>query len=314
VLLNLIRIRVFQLGRELKNVGLFRAILLVIAFISFLFVAEGFINSVSSLINIFLVFLLLIVIIHLKRRDKSFIAILSEHQYRIFYIEYVILLSPIIAIVFFHHWILTILFLLLLFPVAFINIHPSKGTAYNFFLQFVPIGLFEWKSGFRKTFIIIFLLYIFSLAFAFSIGVLPVAFFLITAIIISFYSMNEPRYMIELHELPAKQFLFKKLKQNLQLYTLFMLPLMVAMFIFYQQQWFLIVALVFMCYNLLVFSILSKYAHYEPAVSSSFHGLLTGLALAGTLLPPFAIVVLIMNLKFYKKAIQNLSPYLNDYH
>jgi hypothetical protein len=145
-------------------------------------------------------------------------------------------------------------------------------------------------------------------------GILPIIFVVLTASILSFYSINETRQMIELHEMPPRAFLFQKIRRNLVLFTLFMSPLILASFIVYAQQWYFIVALVLFFYNLLIFSILSKYAHFEPGASSSFHEFLNGLALVGTLLPPFAPVVLVMNFKFYKKAIRTLSPYLNDYN
>jgi len=57
-----------------------------------------------------------------------------------------------------------------------------------------------------------------------------------------------------------------------------------------------------------------KYSFYEPNSKSSAAQIFIGIGFVGLLMPIFAPLIILLSLRFYLKAKQNLSYYLNDYY
>ena len=308
----LLYIRYRQLLRNIKGLGLY---------IPLIFGTTIYLSYVSyriysmDIYSIYLLALLLFLCfsIQLNRKDKFFLFLHVTHFRREVFLEYVLLTLPFsITALFTNVWYLYPIYLFLLFCLPYISYSLKKQTHLKNLSQLIPAYNFEWISGIRKSYAILFLLYIAALSLSWF-RILPLILcWLITVIITSFYSECEPINMLKEGGQNSNHFLRKKLVQHSKLLLLIFLPITIINFAFNPEYYLLIPLFLLMQLVLLWFAICIKYSMYRPLRNSSANNILLSFVTLGSVLPFLLPIPLLMTLFYYHKAKSNLIYYLND--
>lgn len=313
--LNLIGIRFSQIYRGIVDIGLVRAIIIMLVFVPFIFL---FIYNKLQTTNynyiITGVALLLVFIIHRKRKDYNFIFKVSKYPVLTYYLEYLFFSIPLILIfICAKQYLHIVIYTILLIAISF-SIPTSKtNKAYLSIIKYIPSGMFEIQSGVRKNIFPFIIFYIFGLLGFMNIWFSAISVFILIMIICSFYSECESRKLIEASELDASKFIKKKLKRHIKYLIFFMLPIFLVSLVHY-EYWLYIIACFLIVINLQIGAILLKYAYYRPNIISGTHQLLGSIILLLSVILPVSIIFLFLNVLLYNKSVQNLNSYLNVYN
>lgn len=308
-------IRIKQLYREIIRIGFFRIfVLLIISFLLFGFLylhTSSYPNSIYTSIA----FWLLLFVLHNKREDKLFLRINFNGYKWIYFVEYLLLSSVLIVFLAIHgNWYLALLTVAILGVIAQIDF-KRKPNGYNTLLQkWIPNECFEWKSGVRKLFPIIVSIWVMGISFSFFVASVPLAMVIIGFISLNFLEKGEPYQMIMAYEKDPNKFLVLKIKQQLAIILLIWVPLVISFLIFHYHLWYVPLIILSVFSILIVYAILVKYSFYEPNSKSAAAQTFVAIGVVGFLLPIIAPLIILLSIRFYIKAKQNLSYYLNDYY
>lgn len=314
---KIIKLRAKQFYRSCANLGvrntLFFLTLLILYFVAI------FEKTPKNSDGIYLVafHLFLIFGFHLSRKDKKFLSSIVSSTFRIYFAEYLLLSSPFILMAcFFFRFDYAIYQILGVFLIAFFDVSFGfKEQNFNtFLLKLIPAHCFELKSGFRKNFWLCSFFYVLSLIFSFLLASVPLMLLFLAAIFYSFYQKSEPRLFLEACALPPKKFLAHKLTSSIFVFIALHIPLLGLFAIFHSQYFFIILAEFMITLNGLILIIFLKYAMYAPERNLSANAIFIGLALGSIFMPFLIPVISVMSFVYYKKAIQNLTQYLDAYH
>ena len=127
----------------------------------------------------------------------------------------------------------------------------------------------------------------------------------------SFYQEYESLEVLLLHEGTINQFLTKKILTHLKNYWVFNLPVLGLYYFFHPEHWLILLLLIAFITLGLIFTILNKYASYEPASNSVGNGLLITIVFGSVLVPFFAPVPVFLIVRKYFTAKTNLNDYFN---
>ncbi len=308
---QIVKIRRKQAYRNIASIGIFRiAVVFILAVFLFAFIFNQLHETINGIIVI-LLFTVFVLFLHLQRTDKVFISIIYNSPRLIYFAEYLILSLPILITSFLAKRYDLMIYALVgisVIPFFNISIKIKKENLNNKILNLIPNRCFEIKSGFRQYFYFIIPLNILALILGFWIGSAPIMLIINTLIFTSFYQTCEPRNIIEINELSPDSFISKKLKNNLLVFTLLHTPV-ISMFLLFNYQYFIIIAIVWVCGVLfLVFAILLKYALYSPNADLKANSIIISIAV---FFPPIIFFMLPI---YYFKAKNNLIFYLDDYN
>ncbi len=166
---------------------------------------------------------------------------------------------------------------------------------------------FEFAVGFRNTF------YLFPIAYGltaiaiwvnnFNLGIFALA--LICFISWFYYTKLENDYFIWNFSLSSKAFLMRKIKTACLYSTLLILPIIIALGLFFFEHILILIAVFLLSYIYLANIILAKYSAY-PHEMNILQGLFI---IISVIFPPFLIVSIPL---FYSQSIKSLKPILND--
>ncbi len=308
----LLYIRYRQLLRNLKGIGIYMP--LILGTIIYLCYASYRIFSMEIYsIHLIALLFLLCFTIQLNRKDKFFLFLHVEHFRKEVFLEYALLTIPFsITALFTDVWYLYPVFLVLLFCLPYITYSFKKQTYMKNLSQLIPAYNFEWTSGIRKSYIILFPLYIAALSLSWF-RILPLVIcWLITVSILSFYNECEPVNMLKESGQNVRLFLRKKFMQHSKLLLILYLPVLIINFIFNPEYYVLIPLFLLMQLVLLWFAISMKYGTYRPLQNSSANNVMSSFVILGSVLPFLLPLPLLMTIYYYKKAKSNLIYYLND--
>lgn len=311
----IVKIRLKQFYRGLIGIGLIRIIFFIgiLAFIAFsLFLASSkypdsfYTTGITALI---------IAMVHTKRQDKSFLKTHFDNFKLIFFVEYLMVSSIVIAFLIFHlQWIP----LLLLATIIYLIIHldlKTRNRSQNFrLLQLIPSACFEWKAGIRQTLFILIPIWVIGLFTSFFIGSVPIALFILGVMSFSYYEKGEPYQMIIAYEMGTILFLLHKIKMQISLFSILSLPLIVVFLVFHPETWYIPIIEYFIFISLSIYLILTKYAFYEPNSKSTSAQIFGAIGALGGIIPVFLPLVWIMSIRFFFKSKENLNFYLNDFN
>lgn len=164
---------------------------------------------------------------------------------------------------------------------------------------------FEFITGFRKTFYIFFLAYIFTIIAVsvanFNLGIFSLI--LVFLISLSFYTEPEKEYFVWIHNLSPERFLLNKIRTALLFSTYLSLPIIVAMGIFFFINIKIIFVFQALGYAMLTTIILAKYSAYPGKINIPQ----TALLALCLYLPAFLIGIIPY---FYLQSIKRLKEYL----
>ena len=306
-------IRLKQLQRSINGIGIFRFVFLIILTGFFIFVLYVFSAKSPASRYISIGFLLMILLLHLRRKDKLFLKVHFPDYKLILLTEYMILVIPFLIVFIIHRqWIA-------LGELAFIFIIPgleikTKSKSLNTRLQeLIPSDAIEWKAGIKKQFYLIVPLWGLAASTSFFIGSVPVSILILGILSLSLYEHNEPFQVLMAYELNPKRLLWLKVRRQFQLFSILILPLMALFFFFHTDRWYIpVLEYVLFCF-LNVYVIMAKYAFYEPNVKSPANEIFNIIGTLGILIPVFLPVVWLLTFRFYSKSMHNLNIYLHDY-
>ncbi|TXK44270.1 hypothetical protein FVR03_13900 [Pontibacter qinzhouensis] len=310
---QLMFIRWQQVRRSLSGLPVLHwLLLLVVAFA----LAAALLQVLTSLVGAAVVagvFVMLVLSLHLGRSDRQFVRLFTEYPARLFLVEYLLLSVPLLCLLLFTpFWYAGMVVGVAVALVAHLPFSYKPAAVGLNFSRFLPAHAFEWLAGFRKYGLYIVLLYLVALLLVPVKLVSLFVLWFITSLLMSFYQECEPLHILRLREQEGSAFIRNKLLQHLKLYLLLCLPLLLVYTAFHLEMWYLpLVFMLLLCLNVCFF-ILSKYAFYRPGCSLSGSSLLGSLAMASSLLPFLILLPLVMNIRFYAKAVSNLNDYLHD--
>lgn len=310
----LLKIRLKQIYRGLIEIGLIRLIFLIGLF-GFLGFAL-YVKSADKLISQYLSagFLFLIMLIHFKRSDKLFLKSHFSNYKNLVLAEYIILSIPFVCCFFIHKQWIAIGELFGLLIIINFDLKARYSSLNTKFQELIPDDAFEWKAGLRKRFFVIVPIWIIAALTSFFIGSIPIAIFILGITILSFFEKCEPYQIILSFELSATKLLMLKVKRLLQLFSIIVMPLLILFIIFNPDNWYIPVAEYFIFCSLFVYTIMTKYAFYEPNIKSPATQFYVAIGALGSIIPVFLPLVWFLTILFYSKSVNNLNFYLNDYN
>lgn len=311
-----IKIRFKQLYRAIEGIGFFRAIFLVGLFAFMGFVLFKQTEILPNAYYILGIYLLLIVLIQLKRQDKLFLKSHFKNYKLIYFTEYFILIIPLLVCLIYHYqWISTFILFPSLFLIVNLDLKLKRRDLNTKIQQCIPYDSFEWKGGLRKSFLFLVPLWIISLATSFFIGSVPIAIFIFGIVALDFYEKSEPYQMILAYEMSTPRFLFHKISLQIIVFSFITIPLIILFMFFHYEYWYIPIAEYFIFISLNIYFILTKYAFYEPNTKSPTTVIFGTIGIVATLFIPFLLpVIWILSVWFYFKSTDKLNLYLNDYN
>jgi hypothetical protein len=303
--------RAKQLFRILKDIGLGHLIILTpILFIGILGVLQFILTSHNFTIASLLLFSL--AGNHWNRKDRFFLEQLSIPIFVIFCLDYLIICSPFIAcFVFWAKWQNLIVLAIGLCVLALVKPPYHKGinkkTIHFFPLEWIPIELFEWRTGLRKNTWLFILFYLVGLGLSFYPITTPIFIFLMAWGATTFFQFFENKDLLLAVNHDTK-LLQKKTLGSLKIFNLLMLPHYLLFVFFNPQPIYLgVLAIVTIIAQLiLVFSIAMKYKTYSFHEHKVYNSLPLAIFLACWMLPFLWPIPIFMLLHFWKKAKENL--------
>ena len=317
LVINLIKIRFMQIYREIRDMGIIRAVFLMAAIVP---LAALFLYHCLSIQGynyaIPCVVLAVIFIIHHNRKDYFFLSKLSVSPAWIFIVEYLVFSAPLLVLLFIlGQYMQALMYIVLLLVICLVKPSPkgARTKTYNAWVKHIPAAIFEWRCGVRVSLPFILIFYCLGLAGIYSIWLSAVSIVFLSLISITFYGSNESQKILAATEQSTDAFLRCKLGRHVKYWVLFLLPLFLAAFVHY-QYWAYILAAFAAAVNLLIFNILAKYAYYRQASTGVLSQFVSSLALLCSVILPLSIFVFLTNIVLYFKAKNNLNYYLNAYH
>ncbi len=310
---RLIYLRFLQLYRGSGDLGLFRALLVMVVFLPML--ALFLVQHISIhpwTLAIPAVVLYIIWLVHTNRRDYRFLLAVTASPRKVFLAEYFLFTLPVMVLmlwaqIYLHALVFCCLVILITFTVPSVSVTSTRTMK----LPVILTGMFEWQSGIRKNMVVLVIFYLTGLFGFYHIGFSAGSLLFLSMIFVSFYSEYEPRNILLTGATNPLRFLAGKLAIHIGFFALLMSPIFFIALINNEFRW--ISAGYFLAsINLLVFSILLKYYHYRPGAYSGSHQMLTSLACFISVILPAAAVIALLNLYLAAGAHRNLKLYMDD--
>lgn len=303
--MQLLKLRYLQLKRDL---GYWVLIIAILVF----FIVKG-ISEVSQLYTLSLtaVVLFFFYAYHSNRKDLNFINKYIDQPKKNLCFNYNLSVLPVSsALVFNNYWLLALGLHLGITLLVFIELKPG-GPKLVFIQRYIPKAQFEWIAGLRKNLFIILPLLLIAVFLSpvkfFSV----VALFVLNTVFLGFYNFFEPLVMLNPEGLETKEFLQKKVSFFTKVLILLNAPLLITNSFFHPDiAWF---DACFLAGFLLIAccSVYIKYENYKPNDEIRFH--IDSLLLFASAIVPFLLpIAFFLNSSHKKKAIQNLSHYIDD--
>jgi hypothetical protein len=314
MILIFLKLRFKQLLRVLIELGWIRSTFLLLLALTFYLVVLPFaVQKQALLLSFTLALLILILNVHLYRKDKLFLRLLFRSTQLLFFIEYTVLCMPLFILLLFRLWFVILLLVLIgLYLISLIQWTVYNGKKTRIFHFDYLNTVFEWKSVLRRNIFFYLLFYIgllIFLCFNFISVVLFITFF--TIMTAYFYQDSEPLQMMEVYGYSAKKFLHFKIRQHVFLFSLVASPFLVLSLILYSSYWYILLVVIVASLILQLVAITCKYSFYEPSRRLIMVGQFMATGLVCYTIPFLMPVNIAMMVYFYFKALKNLKTYLN---
>jgi hypothetical protein len=310
-----IKIRTKQIFRAIEEIGLLRVVFLIglLGYLTF-----GMFIQLSKVPNLYYTtgaYFGVILLIHINRSDKIFLKTHFDKHKFIYLVEYLLLTLPLIlCLLYYQQWCVSGLLYMALLIVINWEVKVKHRSLNTKIQKLIPHDCFEWKSGIRKTYALIVVLFVLGLGTSFFIGSVPVVIFILGILPFSFYEKGESLQMILVFEMNPNRFLRHKVEMQLFLFSVLVLPLILAFLIFHYERWYIPVIEYFIFVSLHIYVILTKYAFYEPNQKSGAAQIFGTIGAMGMIIPVFIPVIWFLSIRFYFKSKNKLNFYLSDYN
>lgn len=311
-MLVILKIRLLQAFRIIKEIGVVRMLLFVVCLLPFLlrYFAEAWYLSTISV--------LFMVLLHLARTDKKFLQILQITPQKVYALDYGLFLLPSFTFLLYigAYWHFLACFALV---VGFMFV-PFTLPQYNqplflFTSRWIPAKAFEWKSGFRQYFSFVLVCLLLGIALSKYEVTIPLIIIFFTLLTTFFYLEFEPLEMLLVFGKTPPKLLVSKIQGQLFLFWAFISPLVLLFLVFHTKYWYLMPYFFLSSSLAQIFAILYKYAVYQPSTNSQlnvFIYVLFGSAfLFIVVIPLFVPVGIFILVRYYRKAVRNLAFWLS---
>jgi hypothetical protein len=258
-ILFFIRFRILQIYRAFAEAGigyvlilLFVASLLGMSWVAKLHQSQHWIQSIA------LVFPALSR--HFLRKDTAFLRHLTVYKPILYIVDYLILALPLFITMAFYQPLSNLLLGVLgIVIIAFFPILKSTSQLRYFNFSWIPLSLFEWRSGFRKWGILFILLYILSFMLVQFVGMFILFVLLATFLQTSLFNDCEPKEL-----LPVPFSLSEKVAIHVGVWSLLLFPLFGIYLYFHLELWYLLLAAWLFGASSITFCLAYKYALWSP--------------------------------------------------
>ncbi len=312
MLFTLLYIRLKQLQREIRGLGLYTPILAVLAFY-LIFISFRQFETGPHPYYVVCLLAFICIALQVYRKDKNFIYKHIDKPRLQIFSEYAALTLPFAATaIFTRSWMYYFFLLAILAIIPNFKFSPGKKTFFKNLSGIIPATNFEWISGVRKNFIVIAGSYLVAVAFCWF-RILPLfSLWFLTVTIISFYGQCESLQVLRESSRPAVEFLIKKLIGHSACILILYTPLLIINTIFNPE--FLLINFLFIPVqiSLLCFAICLKYSSYSPNKTLTGNNILLMTIAIFSSLPYLLPVPLILSFVYFYKARNHLNLYLND--
>ena len=303
--------RIKQAFRVLKDVGIGQLIILLpLLFVGVLGVLQGILVSQGVALGLFL--LVIIGSIHWNRKDRFFLEQLRMPLFLFFLLDYILISSPFLGcFAFWAKWPNLGTTLLGIVLLSFVKPAYSMGANRKLFnllnVKWIPLVLFEWRSGLRKNMLGFVLLYVLGLVFSYYPITVPVILFLMALGVASFFQLFENKDLL-LAVNQHQKLLTIKVFGSLKLFNVLMLPHYILFVIFHFDYQYLGALLIVSIISqfIIIFSICLKYKNYRFHHHKVYNSLPMAIFVGCLTIPFLWPIPLIMLIHFWKKAQENL--------
>lgn len=309
---TLLYIRKRQLIYELKQLGLYSVILIVLAGAVIFYTYSVYQDTINSLL-VTVSLAITCYTFHSFRKDKEFLYLHSGNYHLSLFVEYSIITFPLIFMsLFTAHWYCFLILQVLLLLIPFSKITIKQRTLFRNISEIIPATNFEWISGFRRTYVQVIPVYLLALALSW-VKILPLfLLWYLTLIISSFYNEFESLNILREGKDSSKTFLRNKLLKHSYLLILLYMPVLIINTIFNPEFVLLNAGLLVSQLALLIFAICFKYSNYIPDKIQYGNNLLVILVSLCASIPVLLPVPAVVAYKYYSNAKNNLKEFFND--
>ena len=312
---TLLQIRTIQIKRELQKLGILYKAILLLFLICAVFCTFSLYKQAETAIYTSLALIISIMSLHFSRPDKAFILKHIENPYLEILSEYIIFTIPFTILCLFtrqwYYYPITIMAFAIIVPIQF---SIKQKTAIPTLSKLIPAYNFEWIGGVRKNYIFLTLCVLLALGTSWLKLFPLIPLWLFTCITIAFYQECEPLYILFAHSRTSKHFLATKIKRHCAMLITVLLPILIINSYFNPEMAWINLIFLIVELSLLVFAILLKYSTYSPNDKLSGNNILISFACVGTLIPFLLPIPLIMSIRNYGRAVNNLNSYFYDQH
>jgi hypothetical protein len=294
-----------RLIRSLKDWGLNPVIGLILAVVGFTYISYQIFNRISYAQYVYpLLALISIFSLAQKTRNEFLKTVFSNNKYRkIRLIENLLLTVPFYLFMLTRHHYLQAVAMLI--GAAGLSLYNDAGN----WSVVIPTPFykrpFEFLIGFRKNYLLLFLLYGVAVI-AIVVNNYYLGMFCLTGTLLTcmgFYTVAEPVFYVWVHAQQAPGFLLAKIRTALIYSSCVCLPIALPFIFRYPSNAYIPLIVVFIGLLYVTMGVLGKYATYPHQGN-----LLQVLKLALGLIFPPALLILIPH--FYRQSVQRLNAYL----
>jgi len=183
----------------------------------------------------------------------------------------------------------------------------NRKTIYFIPLEWIPIELFEWRTGLRKNMFNFILLYLTGLGLSFYPITAPIIVFLMALGVTTFFQFFENKDLL-LAVNHDKKLLQKKTLGSLKLFNALMIPHYLLFVFFNPSPKFLgvLLIIIIIAQLIIIFSIAMKYKTYSFHEHKIYNSLPLSIFVGCWVVPFLWPIPILMIIHFWKKAKENL--------
>ncbi|MDR1557159.1 MAG: hypothetical protein LBS88_09030 [Tannerellaceae bacterium] len=258
--------------------------------------------------------LLLLSLLHLRRKDYHFVCLAEAAAWQVFGLDYLLLSLPVLILEAVQgHGFMVPIIVLGCMGIGWIK-QPYYQTARGFPVpRFIPAEAFEVRTGFRRLggWLLVFYLGAFVGLLLPYVSFVLLWFFMLFWT--EFFRDCEPELMLCSRELPARRFIYTKLAVNLRLFAIAAAPVCLLYTALRPGDWWLACGFFVLSVLNIALLVLMKYALYRP-----HHKLVSGqvglfLSMAGVVIPFLSPLTLLLLVRYAILSRRNLTSYLYVY-
>lgn len=262
-----------------------------------------------------LIFLLALASFHWFRPDIQFLKIYFPSYELICLSEYVILSAPILTgLMFSEHTYYTFVYIPALVLMVFFIQPKRRTTGKARSLSLVSSQFFEWKSGLRKYFYPILVVWLSGIFFSFHMAAGIISIVMIGLLTLGFYDQCESESMLVAAQQSPSEYLKNRAKGLFAVSGTIYSPILLLFLIFHSQHWYIITILTLVTWSYQFYALTIKYAFLEPNSKSSKNTILLSLGALVFVLPFILPAIWVLTVRLYFKSIQKLNFYLHDFN